>query len=148
MQKTLNGVRTISDQIKAGSVIELSIRNFHTKDTLHVTEDNKIIMNTMSILNKYWQFLQPYIVEASVTDEELLKYEYRPKKLSYDLYGTIEYYYLILRINYMDSSSDFGNFKKLRLLDSTIVTFLNEVFVKEKKDVLKNMSKIKEETVE
>lgn len=142
----INSIKTISNQIRYGSIIELSVRNFHEHDVLHTKEDTKIILNTLSILNNYWHFLQNYIVSVELSPEEIHKYEYKPKLMSYDLYGTIEYYYLILRINNMDSVSDFGNIKNLKLFSRGITAFLNEVYIKEKTRITKDAAKVKSES--
>lgn len=144
--QTIDNIKTISNQIKYGSTLELSFKNFHEQDVLHVTDDSKIIMSTLSILNDYWYFIQNYVVTVTLTDDEIHKYEYKPKLMAYDLYGSIEFYYLILRINNMDSVSDFGGFKTLKLFRREVISFLNEVYIKEKKKITANISKVKSES--
>lgn len=141
-------VRTMTEQIRVGKDIELSIANFHTKDVCHVKADEKIVVNTLSILNDYMKFLDQYITTAYLNSKEVQKYRFKPKLLSYDLYGTIEYYPHILRINNMDSISDFDDIAVLKLFSNGALNFLNEVYLKEEQKVDDNMTQIKEELVE
>lgn len=142
-----SSIKTISEQIKKGNSIELSMTNFHTKDVLDTTND-KIVVNTLSILNNYMYFLKQYITELKLDIDEIQKYAYKPKLLSYAIYGTIEYYDLILRINNMDSVMDFSpeNIKILKVFSGNISTFLNEVKIKEKNLINDNLSIVREET--
>lgn len=142
-----SSIKTISEQIKKGNSIELSMTNFHTKDVLDTTND-KIVVNTLSILNNYMYFLKQYITELKLDIDEIQKYAYKPKLLSYTIYGTIEYYDLILRINNMDSVMDFSpeNIKILKVFSGNISTFLNEVKIKEKNLINDNLSIVREET--
>lgn len=142
-----SSIKTISEQIKKGNSIELSMTNFHTKDVLDTSND-KIVVNTLSILNNYMYFLKQYITELKLDIDEIQKYAYKPKLLSYAIYGTIEYYDLILRINNMDSVMDFSpeNIKILKVFSGNISTFLNEVKIKEKNLINDNLSIVREET--
>jgi len=46
-------------------------------------------------------------IETSITDDEIRKYNNRPKLMSYDIYGTTLFYYILLYVNNMNSESDF-----------------------------------------
>ena len=140
-------IKTVSEQIKKGNSIELNIANFHTKDVLNTTND-KIVVNTLSILNNYMYFLKQYITEIKLDINEIQKYAYKPKLLCYDIYNTIEYYDLILRVNNMDSVMDFSpeNIKTLKVFGGDISGFLNEVKIKEKNAITANNNTVREET--
>ena len=51
----------------------------------------------------------------TLTNEEFQKYQYQPKKLAYDLYGSTEYYYMILFINSMTNIKEF-NRRRINLM--------------------------------
>lgn len=48
-----------------------------------------------------------YCVNVVLSDEEMIKYRYRPKLLCYDVYGSQELYYIILIINDICSVKQF-----------------------------------------
>lgn len=62
----------------------------------------KIAVNDFFI--KHREELRPYVQVFHVGD----KYFYRPKSISYQIYGTTELWLALLRLNNMASSSDFN----------------------------------------
>ena len=70
-------------------------------------EDRKLTIPWDGLLSKYRNELSQYERTYTFTDEEYAKYAYNPKRLSYDLYGTTEFWDLILRLNELYSTSDF-----------------------------------------
>ena len=63
----------------------------------------------------------------TMTDKELSKYKYRPKILSYDLYGTTELDFLILRLNGMTSPKEFTK-SKVKLLSPDDLGIINKIY--------------------
>ena len=61
--------------------------------------DGKSVLLSYNILNDYRKEIFDFIIPITLTNEEFQKYQYQPKKLAYDLYGSTEYYYMILFIN-------------------------------------------------
>ena len=51
------------------------------------------------LLDDYVEDLLDMTVDVDVTSEEVQKYKYNPKMLSYDLYGSTSFFYVILRLN-------------------------------------------------
>jgi hypothetical protein len=84
-----------------------------------------------NILNKYMSILKNYFINVTLTDEEMTKYSYQPKKLSLDLYGTIELWFLLIRINNLTSISEF-NKKKIKIFHPDYLDILNKIMIKEK----------------
>lgn len=70
-------------------------------------EVTKITIPWDGLLSKYRNELYEYEMTYTFTDEEYNKYAYNPKRLSYDLYGTTEFWDLILRLNELYSTSEF-----------------------------------------
>jgi hypothetical protein len=76
-------------------------------------------------------------------------YAFRPKMLAHRLYKNVELYSLILRLNHMKSVSDFTEERLQQgiwLPTQDISTFLNEVLIKEKNPIDRNLSKMSSDT--
>ena len=76
-----------------------------------------------SVLNDYFDEIKALTVDIELSDVEYLKYRYRPKLLSFDLYGNTELGFLILMINDIFSIRDF-NLRKLKLIPKTSLSTL------------------------
>ena len=77
--------------------------------------DGKSVLLSYNILNDYRKELFDFIIQITLTDAEFQKYQYQPKKLAYDLYGSTEYYYMILFINSMTNIKEF-NRRRINLM--------------------------------
>ena len=77
--------------------------------------DGKSVLLTYNILNDYRKEIFDFVIPITLTDEEFQKYQYQPKKLAYDLYGSTEYYYMILFINSMTNIKEF-NRRRINLM--------------------------------
>ena len=70
--------------------------------------DGKSVLLSYNILNDYRKEIFDFVIPITLTNEEFQKYQYQPKKLAYDLYGSTEYYYMILFINSMTNIKEFN----------------------------------------
>ena len=77
--------------------------------------DGKSVLLSYNILNDYRKEIFDFVIPITLTDEEFQKYQYQPKKLAYDLYGSTEYYYMILFINSMTNIKEF-NRRRINLM--------------------------------
>ena len=77
--------------------------------------DGKSVLLSYNILNDYRKEIFDFIIPITLTNEEFQKYQYQPKKLAYDLYGSTEYYYMILFINSMTNIKEF-NRRRINLM--------------------------------
>lgn len=72
------------------------------------------------VLDDYIDDLIDESVSIDLSSSEVNNYKYNPKKLSYDLYGSVKFYFVILRLNNMCNVHDFTiSNKKLLLLPKT-----------------------------
>lgn len=124
---------TIDDLVEWGKEQEISYRNLHKGAYITNLQSGDVIRIPLnSIMSDYRYFLEPYIIEIEMNDEELYLYQFKPKSLSYKLYGTTEYWPVLLMINNCVSKVDF-NKKKIKVLDpKKILAFVNEVLILEK----------------
>jgi hypothetical protein len=65
--------------------------------------------STYNVVSDYLDELRSsdYCVTIELTDEQLMKYKYRPKLLCYDIYGNTELHFIIMLINDMYSVKQF-----------------------------------------
>lgn len=131
---------TIQQQVAQGNALAISNANINYHKVL-AADGDKVVINFESLLTQYRYFLKKHIVILTLTDEQYLNYRFKPKSLSYDLYGTIEMASMLLSINNVVSVSEF-DFKKVKVFDSGIKDFINEVLNKEKAKITANKSEV------
>lgn len=136
---------TIQGQIATGNAQKISNGNLNYHKVL-ASNGDRIVINFESILTDYKYFLDKHITTMTFTDEQYLKYRFKPKSLSYDLYGSIEYAPLLLSINNVLSISEF-DFKKVKIFDNDTKSFLNEVLNKEKSKIASNTAEVNSDLI-
>ena len=91
------------------------------------------------LLDDYVEDLLDMTVDVDVTSEEVQKYKYNPKMLSYDLYGSTAFFYVILRLNNLCNIHDFDiSSKKLKLLPKTIMSKVVSLIYSDNKNAIDN----------
>jgi hypothetical protein len=119
-----------------------------TYDTLNFKEilenaNAKIKVNSASILDKYLPIFEEFKIVVTLDEAQFRMYQYNPKLLSYDLYGTTEYWSLILQANEMRSATEFST-TKLFVYDKKILsTVVPEIMNIEKPFIDTNLAGIK-----
>jgi hypothetical protein len=141
MKLLLNGTsRTVDDFIKN------SIDNYlEFQNSSHFTVVNGEVMEDFNIFrDRYFDAIMSYTETRTLKDSEIKKYRYRPKRLSYDLYQCIDYWYILLMINRMSSMMEF-NKRTIKVLTYEGVTFLKNLAKKEENDIILNKKEIETE---
>lgn len=128
---------TIQDIINAGKELKLCNRELSLKSVISNSSGEKFIINITNLFEQYYEILLENTVVVTLTDDEYLKYRFKPKVLSFDLYGTIELHYLLLRLNNVYSVTNF-DFTELRVFNTNILDLLNEIMVLEKDNYTDN----------
>lgn len=124
---------TIQELIDSAKDMEISYRNLHTNVYIKNKEDT-IKIPYKSIIKEYLPFLQNTVLTLELTPPEVSLYRFKPKKLSYDLYGTTELWGALLELNQMYSIIEFDR-EKYKVFDPRgFKTALNEIMILE--DVL------------
>lgn len=128
-------ITSISKQVKDIKTNELSYRELHDSAIIKDTFSNRNIeIPFNSITNKYKNFLSKIIVEKTLTEHERLKYKYKPKLLSQDLYSTTEYWNDLLILNNFYSVLDFIPEKTIKIYNKNeLKEYLNEILILEDK---------------
>ena len=122
---------TISELIKSVKDQEISYRNIH--DNIFLRNKGEIIgIPYSSVIRNYMPFFESCVVMDNFSDSEKVIYRFKPKKLSYDLYGTTELWSVLLELNHMISILDFNLEKRIKVYEpKSFLKLLNEVLILE-----------------
>ena len=110
--------------------IEEILKHCKSTDTLKFNDfckyDNNIL--NYNALYDYLDVLIKNSVIVSLSDKEYYKYLYKPRLLSFDLYGDTEYFYIFLILNNITSDKEF-DFRKLRVIKKNDLSrILSEIY--------------------
>lgn len=89
--------------------------------------DKTVIYSSDNVLYTYLEDLKEASIEYTFTEEEYIKYKYRPKLLAYDVYGSTELYFIILAINDTCNIKDFNKRTVRMLYKSDLNDLLNQI---------------------
>ncbi len=81
--------------------------NANYNNTSFSTEYGGILYNLYNVTSDYMKIIRRQCKKITLSNEEYLRYKYRPKLLCHDIYGVGEYYYIIMLINDICSVKDF-----------------------------------------
>lgn len=128
---------TMTQQINLGKSLPITYQSFMTRNIVQADPETFIIINVSSILEDYGPQIKSHIQKYRFSDQELQKYEYRANLFCYDRYGTIEVVPFLLAINHMVSEMEFCNFRELNIFDGSFGNILNEIYIRERKNLNK-----------
>lgn len=112
----------------------------YTKLCLQETHDN-IQYVVKNILDDYVTELKALALKVKLSDKEKIHYQFNPKLMAYDVYGSTVFYPFILKVNDMCSVREF-NTDILRLVPkATLMNALNSIYRNEKNNILVYNSK-------
>lgn len=97
---------TIEEFISTESNKSIRFPKFYYQKVIS-EDDLQVVLNFQSIMDRYVQHIRNYMTELTLTQEEIRKYQYNPKRLSYNLYGTTAYWWSILFANQIHSIAEF-----------------------------------------
>lgn len=144
----LTKCNTIDDCIEYGKSLELAHSKLFERVTIETNDTNLIIANYTSILTQYMDYIKETLVEYTFTDEEFLTYQYKPKMFCYHVYGTMELWSLLLRVNNMISIMDFKE-KTIKIFNTQVIfDLLNEIMILEKDDRQTNDLEVEKKIIE
>ena len=122
---------TIQDLIDQVETKEISYRNLHTTFCIRQNDD-VIQVPYKSMVREYMDLLAEDAITVSLPDDEVRIYKYKPKKLSYDLYGTTELWAALLELNKMYSTMDLTCEKPFLVFNpETVKSKINEILIQE-----------------
>ena len=112
--------RTIEDFIDSNSGSKsISYHNYSIIDKKEI--DNETFHFVVSnLVDDYIEELRSASVEIGLSRNELLKYSYNPGLLAYDIYGSFELEFVILKINGIIDPKDF-DFPTIKLVEVDVM---------------------------
>lgn len=119
---------TIQELIDSVNDMEISYRNLHTNVYIK-NKDDIIKIPYKSIIMEYLPYFKSSVVELKLGPEEAPKYKFKPKKLSYDLYGTTELWSALLELNQLYSIIEFDKEVYKVFEPKEFMKLLNEVLI-------------------
>lgn len=118
-------------------------KNLITYDKLCIFEkDGDTTLITHNVLNDYKDEILNAASILILSQEEYDTYRFKPKLLSYRLYGTTELYFLLLLLNNIASVKEF-DFKKLKIIENDYISeLLSSIYNAESSTLTDNRNKI------
>lgn len=102
---------TIEDFIIEGKAVTITYDNLAYIERI----SNGSYMPIFNVLDDYMAELNSITVTVELTDDELIRYAYKPKLLANDIYGNPELFFVILLINGICDVKEF-NMKKIKMI--------------------------------
>jgi hypothetical protein len=134
---------TIEGLIAHGKAEEFANSKFYFKKVVTPDKGDSFVMNVTSIIDKYYDIIiRDYTETYNMTDTQYRQYRYNPKRLSYDYFGTVELWAIILRINNMPSVVDF-NKQSIVMFTDAFTDILSEILALENDAILTNNEQLK-----
>lgn len=126
---------TITEQVSNIKNLEISYRVLHPRVQIENTVNNEVtIVPYSSVVSKYKDFLHEIIITMDLDDKQRVKYMYKPKMLSEDLYGTTELWDTILLLNECVYVSEFKP-KTVKVYDpNKFKRYINEIMLLEEEN--------------
>lgn len=128
---------TIQSVIDEGLETKMLSTTLSLKEIITNSAGEKFIVNMFNLYEKYYEILLDHVVVATLTEAEYRRYRFQPKLLSFDLYGTKELHYMLLRLNHVYSVINF-DFNEVRVFKPTVLNLLNEIMVVEAEEYIEN----------
>lgn len=124
-------------------------KSFHMEDCfykqiIYGSDIPQLILES-SILDRYDSILRDLKVKLTMNDLQIQNYKYNPKKIASELYGSSEYWFLILHANELFSASQL-NLEKgfIYLYKDGVQSVINEIMNVDRDYIQKNASEISE----
>ena len=123
---------TLEEFINAGDVSSAP-----TFDTWCFAEkSNNIHYCVKNVIDDYLPELKGLSTHIYLNDEELRKYNYKPKLLSADVYGSTDLYYLILLLNGICNVKEFKDINPILLISkSDMFSFISDIIRGERSSI-------------
>lgn len=97
---------------------------------------NNIKFTVKNVLDDYLVELKSLSTKVYLTDKEITKYNYNPKLLSADVYGTTDLFYMILLLNGICNVKEFVNINPIRMIKKDdLMSYLSNIITSERQDI-------------
>ena len=103
-----------------------------------------MILLSDSILEKYQADLDELVETKTFTSKEQHRYDCNPWALSYDLYGTVEFWHLLLELNGMYSITEFTR-NTIKVYDASLPDVIGAILSLEEESIDQNNEEIEDQ---
>lgn len=131
---------SITEMISNYNIEEFRYSDLYFK-IINDIADNNFIFNDKCILDDYRAELKTLLVSVELTASEYADYKYNPKRLSHDLYGTTELWFLLLDANEIYSATQF-DMDVIYVYNSRIYSIISEIITNEKISIDYNLESL------
>jgi hypothetical protein len=128
---------TIQSIISEGLESKILSTTLSLKEVITNSAGEKFVVNMFNLYEKYYEILLDHVVIATLSETEYKKYRFQPRLLSFDLYGTKELHYMLLRLNYVYSVINF-DFEEVRVFKPSVLKLINEIMILESEEYINN----------
>lgn len=139
------GEALITDYIEAYRDLEISFDRLYLKEKATLSEDSSGINSAIVLgeryTDKYKSDLDDLITMKTFTREEVFKYKCNPWMLSFDLYGTTEFWFLLLDLNDMSSATEFTR-TTIKVYDGSLPDVIDAIMANEELFIDNNESEL------
>mgnify|MGYP000065565034 CR=1 FL=1 len=129
---------TVEEFINAGISDEMTYNNFSI--LFKSSQQDNIILSANNIIYDYMDEIKPYIVNVTLSEEEYIKYRYKPKLFAYDIYGSTELFFIVMAVNGIYDIKDFNRRNIKALYKKQLFELLNQIYNAESEYIQKNRS--------
>ena len=124
---------TLDEFIEAGSNVTVPTY----ADWCFIERYNNINFTVKNILSDYLVELKRLSTNVYLNNDELRKYNYKPRLLSADIYGTTDLHYLILLLNGICNVKEFHDINPLKMIQKDdLYSYLTSIMNNERKNIL------------
>lgn len=145
-RKELEDEGTIEGTIEKGKNVLLIYNNLALLRRL-INNDYNIDCPEDNVIYDYLSELKNATIKVELSNAQYLKYKYRPDLLSYDMYGTPIFEYVILALNDIISPKYFTKKKIYMIPEEYMDMLIGEIYDAEKDYITFNRNKYKEESL-
>ena len=125
---------SIEEFISYGNTNKLTYTNYAILEKI---SDTNIRVSIHNIIDEYIEDINSACVDLILPTEEMIKFKFKPWLLAYEIYGTIDLSFLILRLNNMISDKEFTK-SKLKVLHPDGLELINRIYNSEKQYIQDN----------
>jgi len=145
MAESATGESSISEYIDDYRDLSISFDTMHLKEKETSTEDSfgtsEMILLNDSFIQKYKGDLEDLIITKEFNRDETRKYKNNPWALSYDLYGSVEFWFLLLELNGLYSAIEFTG-KSCKVYDQSLPTVIDTIIAAEEDFINENEAEL------
>jgi hypothetical protein len=145
LAEVATGESNITDYIEDYRDLSLSFDTMHLKENATFTADSSGVTDGTllgdSFIQKYRTDLEDLIMTKTFTKEESAKYMCNPWALSYDLYESVEFWFLLLDLNNMYSATEFTQ-TTIQIYDGSLPDVVDKILAAEEPFIDNNTAEV------